>query len=149
MHLKRDTWDQTRPIEPWLQTVTPTPQKEWRQSHEDREKLDGLYECILCACCSTSCPSFWWNPDKFLGPAALLQAYRTGTRVYMDALLAHVRRGDVVKVHSLRRGAAEAIEAVAHGDARESTERRQLQGSGGAAKSPASYRRFPSVRTQP
>ena len=63
-------------IEPWLHTTTPEPQTEWRQSPEDREKLDGLYECILCACCSTSCPSFWWNPDKFLGPAALLQAYR-------------------------------------------------------------------------
>ncbi len=53
-----------------------TPQKEWRQSHEDRQKLDGLYECILCACCSTSCPSYWWNGDRYLGPAALLQAYR-------------------------------------------------------------------------
>ena len=63
-------------IEPWLKTATPTPQKEWRQSHEDREKLDGLYECILCACCSTSCPSYWWNSDRFLGPAALLQADR-------------------------------------------------------------------------
>ena len=63
-------------IEPWLQTSSPTPQKEWKQSHEDRQKLDGLYECILCACCSTACPSFWWNPDKFVGPAGLLQAYR-------------------------------------------------------------------------
>jgi succinate dehydrogenase / fumarate reductase, iron-sulfur subunit len=63
-------------IEPWLQTKSPTPQKEWRQSHEDREKLDGLYECILCACCSTSCPSYWWNSERFLGPAALLQAAR-------------------------------------------------------------------------
>ena len=63
-------------IEPWLQTKSPTPEKEWRQSHEDREKLDGLYECILCACCSTSCPSYWWNGDKYLGPAALLHAYR-------------------------------------------------------------------------
>jgi succinate dehydrogenase / fumarate reductase iron-sulfur subunit len=63
-------------VEPWLQTKTPTPQKEWRQSHEDREKLDGLYECILCACCSTSCPSYWWNSERFLGPAALLQAAR-------------------------------------------------------------------------
>ena len=63
-------------IEPWLQTSSPTPQKEWRQSHEDREKLDGLYECILCACCTTSCPSYWWNPDRFLGPMVLLQAYR-------------------------------------------------------------------------
>ena len=52
------------------------PDKEWRQSVEERAKLDGLYECILCACCSTSCPSFWWNPDKFVGPAGLLQAYR-------------------------------------------------------------------------
>ena len=63
-------------IEPWLHTTTPAPQKEWRQSKEDREKLDGLYECILCACCSTSCPSYWWNSDRYLGPAALLQANR-------------------------------------------------------------------------
>ena len=63
-------------IEPWLHTETPAPQKEWRQSHEEREKLDGLYECILCACCSTSCPSYWWNPERYMGPAALLQAYR-------------------------------------------------------------------------
>lgn len=61
-------------IEPWLQTTSPTAQKEWRQSHDDREKLDGLYECILCACCSTSCPSYWWNSERFLGPAALIQA---------------------------------------------------------------------------
>jgi len=63
-------------IEPWLKTETPAPAKEWRQSREDREKLDGLYECILCACCSTSCPSYWWNGDRYLGPAILLQAYR-------------------------------------------------------------------------
>jgi len=63
-------------IEPWLRTVSPTPRKEWRQSHDDRQKLDGLYECILCACCSTACPSYWWNSERFLGPAALLQAYR-------------------------------------------------------------------------
>ena len=64
-------------IRPWLQTVTPTPSgKERLQSPDQREKLDGLYECILCACCSTSCPSYWWNSDKFLGPAILLQAYR-------------------------------------------------------------------------
>ncbi|MGB6086644.1 succinate dehydrogenase iron-sulfur subunit [Parvibaculum sp.] len=63
-------------IQPWLKTESPQPEKEWRQSHEDREKLDGLYECILCACCSTSCPSYWWNGDRYLGPAALLQAYR-------------------------------------------------------------------------
>ena len=63
-------------IEPYLKTVSPKPEKEWLQSHEDRVKLDGLYECILCACCSTSCPSYWWNGDRYLGPAALLQAYR-------------------------------------------------------------------------
>jgi succinate dehydrogenase / fumarate reductase iron-sulfur subunit len=64
-------------IKPWLQTATPAPAgKERLQSPEDREKLDGLYECILCACCSTSCPSYWWNSDRFLGPAALLQATR-------------------------------------------------------------------------
>ena len=63
-------------IEPWLKTNTPTPQKEWKQSHDDRLKLDGLYECILCACCATSCPSYWWNSERYLGPAALLQANR-------------------------------------------------------------------------
>ena len=64
-------------IRPWLQTVSTTPSgKERLQSPEQREELDGLYECILCACCSTSCPSYWWNSDKFLGPAILLQAYR-------------------------------------------------------------------------
>jgi len=63
-------------IEPYLKTDTPAPEKEWKQSREDREKLDGLYECILCACCSTACPSYWWNQDRYLGPAALLQAYR-------------------------------------------------------------------------
>lgn len=63
-------------IKPWLQTVTVAPEDERRQSHQDREKLDGLYECILCACCSTSCPSYWWNSDRYLGPAALLQSYR-------------------------------------------------------------------------
>lgn len=64
-------------IQPWLQTVTPAPSgRERLQSPEDRAKLDGLYECILCACCSTSCPSYWWNADRFLGPAILLQAYR-------------------------------------------------------------------------
>ncbi len=67
---------QHRSIEPWLKTTTPKPEKEWPQSHFDREKLDGLYECILCACCSTSCPSYWWNGDRYLGPAVLLQAYR-------------------------------------------------------------------------
>ncbi|AGY92216.1 succinate dehydrogenase iron-sulfur subunit [Spiribacter curvatus] len=64
-------------IRPWLRTETPTPpDRERLQSPEDREELDGLYECILCACCQTSCPSYWWNPDRYLGPAVLLQAYR-------------------------------------------------------------------------
>ncbi|MGL4496191.1 MAG: succinate dehydrogenase iron-sulfur subunit [Beijerinckiaceae bacterium] len=63
-------------VEPWLKTDTPQPEKEWQQAPQDRDKLDGLYECILCACCSTSCPSYWWNGDRYLGPAALLQAYR-------------------------------------------------------------------------
>lgn len=63
-------------IQPWLQTVSPEPEKEWLQSHEDRAKLDGLYECILCFCCQTSCPSYWWNGERYLGPAILLQAYR-------------------------------------------------------------------------
>lgn len=69
-------YDQYKKIEPYLQNDTPAPAIERLQSPADREKLDGLYECILCACCSTSCPSFWWNPDKFIGPAGLLQAYR-------------------------------------------------------------------------
>ena len=63
-------------IEPYLQNNTPAPAIERLQTPEDRAKLDGLYECILCACCSTSCPSFWWNSDRFVGPAGLLQAYR-------------------------------------------------------------------------
>ena len=63
-------------IQPWLKTETPAPGAERLQSPEDRAKLDGLYECILCACCSTACPSYWWNGDRFLGPAVLLQAYR-------------------------------------------------------------------------
>ncbi|MDY8109922.1 succinate dehydrogenase iron-sulfur subunit [Fulvimarina sp. 2208YS6-2-32] len=67
---------QLRSIEPWLKTESPEPQKEWLQSHSDREKLDGLYECILCFCCQTSCPSYWWNGERYLGPAVLLQAYR-------------------------------------------------------------------------
>ncbi|PYE88942.1 succinate dehydrogenase iron-sulfur subunit [Phyllobacterium leguminum] len=63
-------------IDPYLKTVSPEPAKEWLQSHEDRAKLDGLYECILCFCCQTSCPSYWWNGERYLGPAVLLQAYR-------------------------------------------------------------------------
>jgi len=63
-------------IQPWLKSDAAPPSTERLQSPDDRAKLDGLYECILCACCSTSCPSYWWNSDKFLGPAILLQAYR-------------------------------------------------------------------------
>jgi succinate dehydrogenase / fumarate reductase, iron-sulfur subunit len=63
-------------IKPYLVNNDPPPERERLQSPEDREELNGLYECILCACCSTSCPSFWWNPDKFVGPAGLLAAYR-------------------------------------------------------------------------
>jgi len=64
-------------IEPWMRAQSPPPpDRERLQSKDDRAKLDGLYECILCACCSTSCPSYWWNSDRYLGPAILLQAYR-------------------------------------------------------------------------
>lgn len=63
-------------IKPYIVNETVAPEKERLQSQEDRDELNGLYECILCACCSTSCPSFWWNPDKFVGPAGLLAAYR-------------------------------------------------------------------------
>ena len=68
--------DQYKKIQPYLITEKANDGKEIPQTIEDRDKLDGLYECIMCGCCSTACPSFWWNPDKFLGPAALLQAYR-------------------------------------------------------------------------
>lgn len=63
-------------VKPYLVNNEPLPEKERLQSPAERVELDGLYECILCACCSTACPSFWWNPDKFVGPAGLLQAYR-------------------------------------------------------------------------
>ena len=69
-------FDQYHSVKPFLINDAPPPEKERLQTPEAREELDGLYECILCACCSTSCPSFWWNPDKFVGPAGLLQAYR-------------------------------------------------------------------------
>ena len=69
-------YHQYREVKPYLIVKDPMPEVELPQTPEQREKLDGLYECILCGCCSTSCPSFWWNPDKFLGPAALLQASR-------------------------------------------------------------------------
>ena len=69
-------YKQYEKVMPYLVNDNPAPAIERLQSPEDREKLDGLYECILCACCSTACPSFWWNPDKFIGPSGLLQAYR-------------------------------------------------------------------------
>jgi len=69
-------YKQYRDVKPFLDVKDPLPEVELKQTPEEREKLDGLYECILCGCCTTSCPSFWWNPDKFLGPAALLQAAR-------------------------------------------------------------------------
>ena len=70
-------YEQYSKVQPYLVNDNPPPESQERlQSIEDRDKIDGLYECILCACCSTSCPSFWWNPDKFIGPAGLLQAYR-------------------------------------------------------------------------
>jgi len=69
-------YQQYRAVKPYLIRHDPEPEVEVLQSPRERERLDGLYECILCGCCSTSCPSFWWNPDKFLGPAALLQAWR-------------------------------------------------------------------------
>ncbi|KAI9202734.1 iron-sulfur subunit of succinate dehydrogenase [Polychytrium aggregatum] len=69
-------YKQYKSIEPFLKQKTPAPERENLQTIADRQKLDGLYECILCACCSTSCPSYWWNQDKYLGPAVLMQAYR-------------------------------------------------------------------------
>ncbi|MCK5424952.1 MAG: succinate dehydrogenase iron-sulfur subunit [Emcibacter sp.] len=73
----RHFYAQYASIKPWIQTQTPPPpDRERLQSKDERVKLDGLYECILCACCSTSCPSYWWNSDRYLGPAILLQAYR-------------------------------------------------------------------------
>jgi succinate dehydrogenase / fumarate reductase iron-sulfur subunit len=69
-------WMQYHSIKPYLVNDDPPPERERLQSPEDRDKLNGLYECILCACCSTACPTFWWNPDRFVGPAGLLQAYR-------------------------------------------------------------------------
>lgn len=69
-------FDQFEKVRPYLINDQPPPAQERLQSPEERAELDGLYECILCGCCSTACPSFWWNPDKFVGPAGLLQAYR-------------------------------------------------------------------------
>ena len=72
----RHFFEQYRSIRPWLQIITPTPEHERLQTPAERAELDGTYECILCACCTTSCPSWWWNGDRFLGPATLLQASR-------------------------------------------------------------------------
>ena len=69
-------YKQYRSVEPWLKRQDPLPEHEVHQSPEERDRLDGLHECILCGCCSTACPSFWWNPEKFLGPQALLTACR-------------------------------------------------------------------------
>jgi succinate dehydrogenase / fumarate reductase, iron-sulfur subunit len=69
-------FNQYHSVRPYLINDTPPPERERLQSPEERDQLDGLYECILCACCSTACPSYWWNPDKYVGPAGLLQAYR-------------------------------------------------------------------------
>ena len=71
-----DFYAQYEAVEPWLKHPGPEPERERRQSPEERARLDGLWECILCGCCSTACPSFWWNPDKFLGPQALLTTWR-------------------------------------------------------------------------
>ena len=71
-----DFFKQYHSIRPWLMNADPPPERERLQSPEARDELNGLYECILCACCSSACPSFWWNPDKYVGPAGLLQAYR-------------------------------------------------------------------------
>ncbi|MGB0844309.1 MAG: succinate dehydrogenase iron-sulfur subunit [Alphaproteobacteria bacterium] len=86
-------YTQLASVEPWLKTDAAAPKTERLQSPEDREKLDGMWECVLCFCCSTSCPSYWWNGDKYLGPAVLLQAYRwiadtrdTATDERLDAL---------------------------------------------------------------
>ena len=71
-----EAYAQLASVEPWLKTVSAPPERERLQSEEDRAKLDGLWECILCFCCATSCPSYWWNGERYLGPAVLLQAYR-------------------------------------------------------------------------
>ena len=125
-------------IKPYLVNDTPPPEKERLQSPEDREELDGLYECILCACCSTSCPSFWWNPDKFVGPAGLLAAYRfIADSRDQDTEGPHRQpRGSVPAVplphdHELRRRVPEEPQSVAghrqdqghHGEAGRVTER--------------------------
>lgn len=86
-------FEQYKRIQPWLRNDSPPPARERLQSPEERARLDGLYECILCACCTSSCPSWWWTPEKYVGPAGLLQAYRflidsrdTATRERLDDL---------------------------------------------------------------
>lgn len=81
-------YKQYKSIRPWLESDQVKTEGEYMQTIEDRKKLDGMYECILCACCSTSCPSYWWNGDKYLGPAVLMQAYRW---------IADSRSGDAAK----------------------------------------------------
>ena len=104
-------------IQPWLKTITPAPEKEWTQSPADRDKLNGLYECILCACCSTSCPSYWWNGDRYLGPAVLLQGLPLADRLPRrgDRRTARLRRGPVPPLplphhHELRQGLPQGSE---------------------------------------
>ena len=97
---------QHQSIEPWLRPSTPTPPASAAQAKADREKLDGLYECILCACCSASCPSYWWNQDRFLGPAILLQAYRWVDRLHATrttasaSTISRIRSGSIAATPS-------------------------------------------------
>src|SRR3546814_8225356 len=77
-------------IEPWLKAETPAPERERLQSPEERAKLDGLWECIMCFCCSTACPSYWWNGDRYLGPAILLSAYRSAEHTSELQSLMHI-----------------------------------------------------------
>jgi len=82
-------YKQYKSIQPYLQNDNPPEHGEFLQTQDERQKLDGLYECILCACCSTSCPSYWWNQDEYLGPATLMQAYRwiADSRVSSSAIV--------------------------------------------------------------
>ncbi len=107
-------------IKPYLINDTPPPEKERLQSPAERDELNGLYECILCACCSTACPSFWWNPDKFVGPAGLLQAYRfiadsrdQATNERLDNLNDPYRLVPLPHDHELRRRVPEESESDA------------------------------------
>ncbi|XP_068638383.1 succinate dehydrogenase [ubiquinone] iron-sulfur subunit 3, mitochondrial-like [Aristolochia californica] len=114
-------YQQYRSIEPWLQTKkVPEDGREYRQSPEDRKKLDGLYECILCACCSASCPSYWWNSEEFLGPAALLHACRwvsdsqddfTEERL-QQALTERIRRNKIAKLRKATSLTVQRLSAI-------------------------------------